>query len=363
MPKSSIFRVARTLVRTIGAEPAFVSTTNMHRPTASLFAIIILCSSLSLAAEQAPTVKSEDSVQVYLTKGGMALKTQEYDRAVTNFQAALRLDSLNLAALRSLGTALAAQGRNAQAKVYLEKANRLRPNDPDICNNLGVIFSNLDNSTEAIRYFEAAVAVDSSSAIYLTSLGIENLKIGRVQKALPILQKAHALTPKNPLPLFSIGSCFAADRKYDSAAVYFERSIAAGGNAPELYYFLGVAKRQLGDLDATEKNYKLAIERNPKYKECLQALGLLYAQRQKFVAAQPYFERVIAIDSLFYPAWISLGATAALTEQMDRADTILYMLFKKDSALGFQMVDLISLEMERRKSKSPVDSAATLPKK
>jgi tetratricopeptide (TPR) repeat protein len=335
----------------------------MRRFTVGIVVAIVFCASISIASQPLSTAKPGDSVEVYLAKGGMALKSQEYDRAIGNFQAALRIDSLNVMALRNIGTAFAAKGNNVQARVYLERANQLKPNDAEICNNLGVIFSNSDNSNEAIRYFEAAVAADSTSALYLTSLGVENLKIGRVQKALPILQKASALAPKNPIPLFSIGSCFAADRKYDSAAAYFERSVVAGGNAPELYYFLGVAKRQLGDLDAAEKNYKLGVERNPNYKECLQALGLLYAQRQKFVAAQSYFERVIAVDSLFYPAWVSLGATAALTEQMERADTILYMLFKKDSTLGFQMINLINLEMSKRQGKSPVDSTAKPPKK
>lgn len=304
-----------------------------------------------------------DSAEVYLGKGGMALKSHEYDKAIVNLSAALRLDSVNITALRNLGAAYAAKGNNLQAQVYLEKANKLKPNDPEILNNLGVVFSNLDNSAEAIRYFEAAVAADSTSTMFLTSLGNEHLKIGRVQKALPLLQKAHRMAPANPIPAFSIGSCFAAEKKYDSAVVYFERSVSAGGKTPELFYFLGVAKRQLGDFEAAEKNYKLAIEQNPNYKECLQALGLLYAQREKYIAAQTYFEKVIALDSLFYPAWISLGATSALTSQFARTDTILYKLFKKDSALGYQMLRLIEVEKTRRDNRRAADSAAKAGKK
>jgi tetratricopeptide (TPR) repeat protein len=335
----------------------------MKRQHVPRVALVLAGLTLTISFLTTASAAPGDSAEVYLSKGGMALKSHQYDKAIENLSAALRIDSVNVTALRNLGAAYAAKGNNPQARVYLEKANQLKPNDPEICNNLGVIFSNLDNPSEAIRYFEAAVAADSTSAMFLTSLGNEHLKIGRVQKALPILQKAHKLAPTNPIPAFSIGSCFAADKKYDSAAVYYERSILAGGKTPELFYFLGIAKRQLGDFEAAEKNYKLAVEQNPNYKECLQALGLLSAQREKYVAAQAYFEKVIALDSLFYPAWISLGATSWLTNQFARADTILYNLLQKDSTLGYQMLRLIEMEKRKRDNRQAVDSAAKATKK
>jgi tetratricopeptide (TPR) repeat protein len=314
------------------------------------------------AAQTSKSAAPNDSIQVYLSKGGMALKATDYPRAIQNLQAVLRLDSTNVTALRNVGAAFAALGDYRQAKVYLEKAYAQNPNDPEVLNNLGVIASQNDDPAAAIKYFEGAVAADSNSALYLNSLGNEHLRIGRVQKAYPLLERAHKLAPKNPVPSFSLGKCFSVDRKYDSAAYYYEQAIAAGDSSAGLYYFLGIAKRQLGDMDGAEKNYKLAIERNPKYKECIQALGLLYAQKGKFVTAASYFEKAVALDSVFYPAWVSLGASLALTYQKARADSILQKLAKVDTSYASQMLRLIAIEVSKQ-SPPPTDSVSNPTKK
>ncbi len=329
----------------------------------SVILLILFALGVPVIGQPVNTMTTQDSVNELLSKGGVALKAQDFGRAIEHLQAALRLDSLNQQALRNLGAAFASRGEYDQAKAYLDKAYRLNPKDGEVCNNLGVVAIDQKDPAAAIKWFEAAVAIDSTSALYLTSLGQEYLRIQRIQKALPLLQKAHQLSPKNPIPLFLLGNCFSADREFDSSVAYYEKSVAAGGTAPDLYYFLGIAKLQLGKMDEAEKNYKLALERNPKYKECLQGLGLLYAQQGKFVAANAQFEKVVQVDSLFYQGWVSLGATCAITQQFARADTILYKLMKVDSTWGKQMLYLIQMEQNKQAKKNAPDSTGPPPKK
>lgn len=332
----------------------------MFRP---IILVMLFALGAPVVGQPVNTETTQDSVNEQLSKGGVALKAQDFGRAIEHLQAALRLDSLNQLALRNLGAAFAARGDYELAKTYLEKAYRLNPRDAEACNNLGVVAVNQGDQAAAIKWFEVAVAIDSTSPVYLTSLGQEYLGIRRIQKALPLLQKAHRLSPKNAIPLFLLGNCFSADNKFDSSVAYYEQSVAAGGNAPDLYYYLGVAKLKLGKMDEAEKNYKLALERNPKYKDCLQGLGLLYAQQGKFAAANAQFEKVVQADSLFYPGWVSLGATCAITRQFARADTILYKLMKVDSSWGNQMLYLIQLEQNEQAKKNAPDSTGRPPKK
>ena len=58
-----------------------------------------------------------------------------------------------------------------------------------------------------------------------------------------------------------------------------------------------------------------------------------------FFAAAEQFNRAIIIDSNFYIAWIGLGTTHVLSEDMMEADRILKKLFDIDSSLGFQMLE------------------------
>ena len=53
------------------------------------------------------------------------------------------------------------------------------------------------------------------------------------------------------------------------------------------------------------------------------------------------------VDSLYWPAWIGLGASYSLNGMVPKADTILNRLFAADSAMGFQMLDIIGNEQKR----------------
>jgi tetratricopeptide (TPR) repeat protein len=62
-----------------------------------------------------------------------------------------------------------------------------------------------------------------------------------------------------------------------------------------------------------------------------------------------FFDRAVEADSGYRPAWISLGASLALAGGYERADSILQYLYTVDSAVAFQMLDVIDQEAARWK--------------
>lgn len=310
------------------------------RIATQIFLVGVILSSSAFAAE--------DSLQYWLTQAGMKMSMKEFAEAKTRYVAALRFDSLNVEAIRNLGVISSALGDQAQALVYLQKAYKLKPTDAQLSNNIGAIYSEQKRSAEALQYFEAAVRLDTANALFLANLGIESLRAGHPQQALGVLKRGLALDTANAVISFNMGNAFAAQQMYDSAVFYYEHSKAHGGEAPDLYYYLGVVKRNKGDMAGAEAAFKGAIGRNAQYKEAFQALGLLYAQQGKFDQAAAQFERVVAIDSTFMPGMISLGASYALCDRKKDADGILKRLFAVDSAMGYQMLKLIQLETSKQ---------------
>jgi tetratricopeptide (TPR) repeat protein len=312
--------------------------------------VIFILALVFLSATFSTSALAEDSLQIYLQRGGRLMLNDDYAKALENFQSALRLDPDNFEALKSLGLAHLTLGHKEQAQGYLERAYQIDPFEPGLCNNLGALLSSEGNSTEAIKYFEAAANLDSNKAVYLTNLGQEYVKIGRISKALPALHRARELEPDKPVILFSLGNCYAAANSLDSAEFYFERSVATGGKTAQLFYFLGTIKRRLGKIDEAEQNFKQALTYNTKYKDCLQSLGMLYIDQQRYAETAEQARRVVEIDSISYAGWILLGAAYALDGMTAQADSILQRLFAVDSSIGFQMLDFIGNEQKKRQA-------------
>ncbi len=313
--------------------------------------LLFVLSFTMLLAIFAGLANTQDSLQIYLQKGAKGLLAKEYTQALENYKSALRLTPDNFEAVKNLGVIYSALGDQKQARVYFERAYQINPLEPEVGNNLGVLSSNEGNSSEAIKYFETAVKLDSNSAVYLTNLGREYSKIGRISRALPALHRARELEPDKAIILFSLGSCYAAADNLDSAEFYFERSVAAGGSTAQLFYFLGTVKRRLGKNEDAEKSFKKTLVYEPDHKECLQSLGMLYLSEGRYGESAEQARRVVDIDSMFNAGWVLLGAAYALDDMAVQADSILERLFAVDSAMGFQMLDIVTREYKKKKAK------------
>ena len=334
--------------------------TDMNTMTKTVFIlmIVIALSVLSAWAQPLPADSSQptsavipiDSVSKFLQQGGAALRDNKLKDAVKCFREVLRRDENNVEALKNLGVIYSATGDQRQARAYFEKAFQVDSLDAGLNNNLGVIYSNEKNIPEAIKYFERAVAADSNDAYYLTNLGREYAKIGRVGKGLPVLQKANRIRPGNDVTLTSLGSCFASTNDLDSAEYYFEQALAAGGKTAELHYFLGTVKSRLGKHEEGDEIFRKTLALDPRHREARQSLALSYLRQAKYIDAIAEFEQLMKFDPGFYPAQIGVGVAYALRGNIASADSTLKALFATDSALGFQMMDIV--RQERLKTKS-----------
>ncbi len=201
-------------------------------------------------------VAAQDSLKIYLQKGGKGLLDKDFDKAERNFLSALRFSPASFIALKNLGVVYSATGDQKKAKEYFENANKVNSVDAELNNNLGVIYSNENNILKAIAHFEKAVGYDSTKALYLTSLAQEYSKVRQIGRAIPLLYKARKLDAVNPLISYILGNCYAESNSYDSAKFYYLDSKSKGGNSWELNYFLGRVREKLGENELAIENYE-----------------------------------------------------------------------------------------------------------
>jgi tetratricopeptide (TPR) repeat protein len=305
------------------------------------------CLMLVVMIWAASNLVAADSLEIYLRAGADHVAANAEAAALSDYQKALQLDPDNYIAIKNLGLIHAGLGNHDQARVFLDRAFKMKPTDAQVCNNLGVVYSELGNSAEAIRCFESATELDSTDAMYLTNLGQEYLKVGRVGQALQPLRAALALESENAIITYSLGNCFAASKSYDSAEYYYLRSATTGGRPAELYYRLGTVQRYLQKTEEATESFVEALTRQPEHSECRQALAMLLLNDGYYRQAAEHFDRLVAADSAFYPAWIGLGTAYALDGRSADSDRILSHLFSVDSSLGFRMLEVLRREQSK----------------
>lgn len=314
----------------------------------AVLSVLLLLLAVEVTAQQ-PV--DPDSLKQYQLRGRRAIKAGEYEAARDNWTKVLQIAPDNFEALLNLGTTYAGTGRNEQALVYFKRAYEIDSSMAELSNNLGAVYANLGRPDDAFRHYHRAIELDPVQARYYANLGLEYIKGGRPSDALKSLRVADSLQPGVPDVLYATANALASMRAYDSAEVYYTRASDAGGKSAELLYFLGTVQRNRGDAVAADTSFRAALALNPDYKECRQALGLLYLQSGLYDRASEQLEHAVSLDRTFYPGVIALGVSYSMTRRFAEADSLLQSLYAVDTALAFQMLDLIDAETARRRAR------------
>ena len=219
----------------------------------------------------------------------------QYDDAVSNAKNALLLSPNNARAYAVLGWALDFQeGKNSEALDAIQKAIEIDPNDPvahayyaEILVDSG-LFENLEkaaeesriaiglnpnlletrrargyileatgNYEEAIREYEAAIAINSNISTLYIELGRNYRFLQAYDKAITAFTRANTLNPPDPLPDYLISRTHATTGAYAQALQYAETAVE---NDPANARLRG--------------NYGVMFHRNFFYDESVEQLNL-----------------------------------------------------------------------------------------
>ena len=223
------------------------------------------------------------------------MRLREIERAITEAEAALRLDGKNSRAHHALGKLLYMKGKYADAQTELERAIVLEP-DLDAAYTLAMTYLRLKQieraklvfeemqsalgnsanahllfgrayeetgfSAEAEREFKKALAVDEKTPRAHFYLGYVILQHGgseRLSQAREEFEREVQLDPQSVYSNFFLGVLAAAANDHTKAIHHLREATRLNPQFGEAYLFLGQSQAELGDVDA-EKSLRRAIE-------------------------------------------------------------------------------------------------------
>jgi tetratricopeptide (TPR) repeat protein len=120
---------------------------------------------------------------------------------------------------------------------------------------------------------------------------------GHTDAAVEELKGALLIEPEDVESLYSLGIIYTAqDRHTDAIRVFKRIEIIDPDFGPELYYNIGMEYKELGSPDQALDNFKAALEMDPSYFECLEAMGSIHLEAGRLDDARKSLTELIDID-------------------------------------------------------------------
>ena len=290
------------------------------------------------------------------------LEAGQYNRAVPEFEAAIKLDANFISAHCALCRAYLEQDELEKANTAVTEALKLDATYQPamlLCDTITQAYYNrgrqhLDAGryTEAVPTFQKALTLDADlgrnpevsdteNKHIHAHLGAAYIGLKAYQEAIEALQNAIALDADLVDAHYNLGYAYIEQGHPDKAVPHLERAIAIAPNFKRAHYNLARAHRESGNLEAAtyavtetlrlDPNYQPAHDLANAIKQGHYNKGITYFKGERYSEAATAFQNAITLDSNFTTAHYNLGLTYLKTETYPRAVEALQKTIALDS--------------------------------
>ncbi len=135
------------------------------------------------------------------------------------------------------------------ALACFANAEKLDPADARWPYYLGTLQDSAGLFAEALVSYQRSIALVGDQLAALVRLGDLSFRLRRMDEAASWYRRALEVRPQAPAALFGLGQIAASERDFKRAVDLFEVALVGQPEASAIYYPLGLAYRELGELD------------------------------------------------------------------------------------------------------------------
>jgi tetratricopeptide (TPR) repeat protein len=162
-------------------------------------------------------------------------------------------------AIRHLTKAVDAAGMQSEYEAVVELGDLLRER----------------NLAPAVRYYELAVRIDSTSVYPQYAIGQYYEKAGKINEAINAYKNAILIDPDDEDTYLALGKIYYKQQGWPVAFNYFNLAAKASPNSAEAYYYRARCHEKLGRKSAAIDDYTKALNFQKSYPEAKKALDSL----------------------------------------------------------------------------------------
>lgn len=197
----------------------------------------------------------------------------ETDRALSDYNDAIRVDPGNSLAFLGRGVLLATRKRSYNRAIEdFDKVLTLQPDNVDALIARGNAYSQLGDNGRALADLDRAIQLAPDNAQAYVIRGLANNRRGQKQLAMQDYETALQRSPRYPQALANRAALLSEEGKYDQAIGDLDEAIKADPDNPVAYYNRGYAHFAKHEYDKALADYDAAIKLEP-------GMGLAYNNR------------------------------------------------------------------------------------
>lgn len=194
----------------------------------------------------------------------------EMERAEELLNQVLQVEPDNFIALQIIGLIESKKpGKLDEAIAKLKKAEALAPDNADVHNNLGLVYSWAEkkNAEEATRHFRKAIELNPNGLHFYSNLGIHLKSIGEQAEAEEIMLKGLELEDASTMLHFNYATMLGEQKRWKEAKHHYNKAIELDPDLPSAHYNLATVLLNEGDWNRGWKEYEWRWETYPMFKK------------------------------------------------------------------------------------------------
>ncbi len=187
-------------------------------------------------------------IDLYPAEKNKAKKQQYIDREIQEFSKAIRIYPNYQDAYMNLAVALTDKGDFANAIKNYEMVLKLSPvPEPKVFIGLSSIYLSLGQNDKALLFADSALKYPSNSSDGYNNKACALEGLGKYSEAMPYFEKAIAMSPKSAVVNRNIGGNYGNLKQYQKAIDYLLKSYQFDPSDYKTVYYLGITYRYMGD--------------------------------------------------------------------------------------------------------------------
>ena len=275
--------------------------------------------SSAVAIYQDTVDKRPDNPTAHFSLGSALAAEGRTAEAIEHYQQVLRLFPDYPKAHYNWGNALVRLGKTEEAVEHYREALRLKPDYPEAHHSLGYAFALLGRINDAIDQYQQALRLKPDYAEVHNALGVASASVGRMDEAIEQYQQALRLKADDPLLHKKLGAALVAVKRTAEAIAHYQEALRLKADDAQLHHQLGDILFSLGRADQAIQHYREALQLRPDYAEVHNNLGALLAAAGKADEAAEQYREALRLKPDYAEVHNNLGALLAMVGKTDEA--------------------------------------------
>ena len=243
---------------------------------------------------------------------GVALEAlKRYAEAIEQLDRIPKENNLYFDALSVKGLALNGSGQNEEALDIFEFLTATVPEDGSYWSNKSKILIDMGLYDKAIEVAQTGLQVDDDNVVLIINLGIAQFKAGYYEEALKTDKKAVELAPGNFQSVYGLGATLSQLGRYREALKYYDKAVELDPTSFNAIYERGCVLEMCEQIDQAIDCYRKATEIEPTNPDVWCRLVYILEQNGDFQDAFDTIEKALLFHPKNFYLWYIRGIVAA----------------------------------------------------